>query len=213
MTKQIVAIDDSEVALPLLTMMPCVDVGVPVWGSSLLDIAAHKDLVGGVVPISCKRFVAHRHSQFVLEACFSGDYPTSKARVPLDVNLLSVLAQTLIFFLPGVICELLPPSFYVYEEPATGGHFTYKMVPDRLEEEDEADEESALLRRESLDRSPGDDELIAARSSMPARVWRDLQSHRWKHYFLVPKGRAWHQYFLPEKIQEILSLTWLYRYV
>ena len=35
-------------------------------------MATNENVVGGITPVSCKRFVAHRHSQFLLEAFFAG---------------------------------------------------------------------------------------------------------------------------------------------
>lgn len=118
------AVDDSEDALPLLAMVPCVEIGVPLWSNSVIDAAAEDGLRSRSV--SCKRFVAHRHSQFLLEAFFAGDYPTSRARVPLDAGLLAILLQCACFFCPGVFCEVLPPSPIVHEERPRPS-FTYQV--------------------------------------------------------------------------------------
>ena len=69
-------------------VVPCIGEGVPLWARSCLDSAAED---GSVEP--CKRFVAHRHSQFLLEAFFTGDYPNSKARIPMDVSLIRIWIQ------------------------------------------------------------------------------------------------------------------------
>ena len=49
------AVDDSEGALPLLTMLPCVEAGIPLWSTSSLDVAAEEVIFAGT-SISCKRF-------------------------------------------------------------------------------------------------------------------------------------------------------------
>ena len=72
------------------------------WEGSAIELAV--DFEGNSAP--CRRFVAHRHSQHLLEAFFSGDYPRSHARVPMDRHLFFVWLQCVFFFLPGTFCEV-----------------------------------------------------------------------------------------------------------
>ena len=190
------AIDDSEAAMPLLTMIPCIDVGTALWSSSTLDLAAEQEIYAGTL-ISCKRFVAHRHSQFVLEAFFAGDSPKSRARLQLDVGFISVLAQALLFFAPGAICQILPPSQATIEESAAGDHNRYRMT--RIDEDDDdADEEALIGKKEAhafqVIGNAGQRQLTNRISSVTRRQRRSrdeqrngILSDRWRHFFLVPK--------------------------
>lgn len=96
------AVDEPDGALPLLAMIPSVGSGHPLWPMSCLELAV--DFGGSAMP--CRRFVAHRHSQYLLEAFFTGDYPNSKARVPMDAHLHMILLQCVFFFVPGTFCEV-----------------------------------------------------------------------------------------------------------
>ena len=85
------AISDSARAMPLIAMVPCVgkgDAAQPLWSRSVLDLAAGDDDVA-----ACKRLVAHRHSQHLLEAFFSGDFPLSRARIPTDSSVIQIAVQ------------------------------------------------------------------------------------------------------------------------
>ena len=73
------ACDEPEAALPLLAMIPCVGDGRPLWPNSCVELAVDFGQQG----FPCRRFVAHRHSQYLLEAFFAGDYPDSRARIKL----------------------------------------------------------------------------------------------------------------------------------
>ena len=44
----------------------------------------------------CRRFVAHRHSRFLLDAYFCGDFPTSRACIPPRTPLWRVVLQALL---------------------------------------------------------------------------------------------------------------------
>ena len=134
-------IPESEVAYPLLAMLPCVDVGVPLWSNSCLDLAAHE------VYYTCKRVVAHRHSQYLLEAYFSGDYSTSRARIKLHTGVLAIAAQLCTFFLPGIFCEMLQPSQFTREEsPGKDATYVGDLEKQRFDEDDEAEEELQRMR-------------------------------------------------------------------
>ena len=189
------SIDDSETALPLLAMVPRIESGLPLWERSCLDTAA--DLEGSQLP--CMRFVAHRHSQFLLEAFFSGDYPTSQARIPLHANLVAILLQSLLFFVPGTLCEVLPPSEVVREEAPTGD-FSFAMMREKVDEVDDlVDEEEAILhaaphRLTTIKRLRMSSKSLTRPSAgveSHENSWQDvvddLLSHRWRTFFLVPK--------------------------
>ena len=85
-------------------MIPLVGPGHPLWPSSCVELAV--DFGGRSQPM--RRFVAHRHSQYLLEAFFAGDYPNSNARVPIDSNLVQILLQCAFFYVPGTFCEVMP---------------------------------------------------------------------------------------------------------
>ena len=193
------AIDDSEAAVPLLTMIPCIEVGNSLWSTSTLDLAAEQEIYAGSL-ISCKRFVAHRHSQFVLEAFFAGDYPRSQARLHVDVGFVSILVQALCFFAPGAICEILQTSDAVMEEPAESmhDHTSYKVTRlDDDDNDDDADEEALMAKDSSAFQVIGN----AGRRQFTNRIStvtrrarnsnsdrrRSLLSDRWRTFFLVPK--------------------------
>ena len=76
-------------------------------GNSAIDSAL---LADGRLSFPCKRFLAHRHSQHLLEAFFAGDFPYSKARIPIDAGLIQIILQLVFFFLPGTFCEVGSPG-------------------------------------------------------------------------------------------------------
>ena len=90
------AVDEAEVVLPVLAMIPSLGYGHALWPNSCIELAV--DFSGKASP--CRRFVAHRHTQYLLDSFFAGDYPNSKARVNVDAGLLQILMQCLFFFLP-----------------------------------------------------------------------------------------------------------------
>ena len=85
------AIADPTRAMPLIAMVPSLgkgDAAQPLWTRSVLDLAADDDNL-----TACKRLVAHRHSQHLLEAFFAGDFPYSQARIPADSSLMMIAVQ------------------------------------------------------------------------------------------------------------------------
>ena len=110
------AVDEPDAALPLLAMVPSVGFGQSLWPHSCIELAV--DFGGNSAP--CRRFVAHRHSQYLLEAFFAGDYPNSHARIPIDARLYMIALQCLFFFLPGTFCEVMPVNAAVMERHRHG---------------------------------------------------------------------------------------------
>ena len=196
------SIDESEQALPLLAMLPCIDVGAPLWKMSSIDIAAEEIIFMGH-SISCKHFIAHRHCQYLLEEFFSGNYPKSKARVRRDSSFVRIFLQCLIFFIPGTICEVLPTQDVVHEEDIAGDFTTYKKAYDRIYDEDEDAEEEEALRKEanSWQVTRSQQKLDNRRFSLGLfgshwanegedsihDIYEDLMSKRWRYFFFVPK--------------------------
>jgi len=68
------------------------------WRESALDLASFED---GKLAQACMMVVSHRHSQYVLDHTFAGNYTGSRACIPTDTSLLAVILQALLFFLPG----------------------------------------------------------------------------------------------------------------
>ncbi len=126
------AIPDSSDALPLLTMVPtlradprfervrCVsqenlDLQQLLWTDSPIDLASRPH---GTLTAPCMKLIVHRHCKYLFDSYMAGDYPGSKARIPLDTHPVRILLQIIFFFLPGVFCEVMP-SHYANEQ--TGG--------------------------------------------------------------------------------------------
>lgn len=75
------------------------------WEASALESAAEED---GLLSVPCMRFISHRHSQYLIDKHFVGDYPGSKARVPMDgSSLLRLLVQSLLPLFPGTVVEVM----------------------------------------------------------------------------------------------------------
>ena len=170
------AVDEPDAALPLLAMIPSVGAGHQLWPFSCHELAV--DFGGRSAPM--RRFVAHRHSQYLLEAFFSGDYPNSMARVPLDAYLVQILLQCAFFFLPGTFCEVMPVNAAVMERQRLP---TFNMVYQRVDDDDD-DEDLEVWDDAKFSARPigdmhsenGFDDLLD-----------DLRSQRWRYFFSVPK--------------------------
>jgi len=108
-------------------MVPCANAGTPLWAHSVLDVAAGHDVT---YEISCKRFLAHRHSQNLLEAFFVGDFATSKARIPTDKSLIMIVLQAFFFFLPGTFCEVMPISSLLKEQTTANADYNSRVDRD-----------------------------------------------------------------------------------
>jgi len=121
-------IADSFEAVPLITVCPTVlsdprfkhlvaaNSGSPLclqllWNSSCLDLAVEAGQARHSAATTCRRFVAQRHSRYLLDSYFCGDFPGSKARIPMNTSLIFVIMQVLFWFLPGIFCEVMPSRF------------------------------------------------------------------------------------------------------
>ena len=113
------AVPDSKDAVPLLTLVPTAQADPRfeklsaagsqlLWTKSPLDCASEGQ---GRLSAPCRRFVAHRHSRFLLDAYFCGDFPTSRACIPARTPLWRIVLQMFVFFIPGVFCEVMPSHY------------------------------------------------------------------------------------------------------
>jgi hypothetical protein len=75
---------------------------VKIWPGSILDEACSDDF-------PCRRFVSHRHCQYVLDRYLVGDFRGSLAAVPINTSVLTVLVQVSMCA-PNVIRE---PAVYL----------------------------------------------------------------------------------------------------
>ncbi|KAL1507768.1 hypothetical protein AB1Y20_007378 [Prymnesium parvum] len=171
------AIPEPARAMPLIAMVPCITSGQPLWQQSILDTAAHDE---GVL-FACMRFVAHRHSQQLLEAFFSGDFPTSRARIPPHSSLLKIIFQAIFFFLPGTFCEVMPSSGVLREE-MTGKHVVYPALDEDISLSNEDDDEASDLDEEELDAF-----RVGEHENTLQDLIEDIRSQRWFFFFVVPK--------------------------
>lgn len=61
------------------------------WSESCIDAAAEVGRKGASAP--CRDFVAQRHSRYLVDSYFCGDFPTSAARIPTSTSLFWVILQ------------------------------------------------------------------------------------------------------------------------
>lgn len=109
------SIRESTDAVPLISLIEWVYVDSErggakrrlLWDSSPLESAAEED---GLLSMPCRRFIAHRHSQFLIDAHFHGDYPGSFAQIPNGSSLLLIVIQAFLPFLPGTVVEVSPTN-------------------------------------------------------------------------------------------------------
>jgi len=170
-------------------MVPCANAGTPLWAHSVLDVAAGHDVT---YEISCKRFLAHRHSQNLLEAFFVGDFATSKARIPTDKSLIMIVLQAFFFFLPGTFCEVMPISSLLKEQTTANADYNSRVDRDVESGEEFSEEESDFEGQPSLLRETSRDLSERYESSDTLTMFfrdvvEDLRSRRWLYFFLVPK--------------------------
>jgi hypothetical protein len=202
------AIRDSSEAAPLLTLIPWKYVdragsgsgasggGVSgsgaaaggrdvqrrlLWEASPLESAAEED---GLLSVPCMRFISHRHSQYLLDKHFAGDFAGSKARIPQEgVSLVSIAIQAFLPLLPGTVVEVMPCEEVLNvarsgasvaadrsKEQGTGG---LAMDPDLVEVLEELQGNKLGLRR------PDENTL--------ADLLSDLLEFRWLTFYAVPK--------------------------
>ena len=99
--------DDESFAPPEAEAAPR-SVRRELWRESALDLAAFED---GKLAQACMMVVSHRHSQYVLDHTFAGNYTGSRACIPNDTSLLVLILQSLLFFLPGWVVTVKAPTF------------------------------------------------------------------------------------------------------
>ena len=167
------------------------------WAASPLESAAEED---GLLSVPCMRFISHRHSQYLLNKHFAGDFPGSSACIPQDgSSLLRIAIQIFLPFLPGTVVEVMPC------EDADN----VARVGDSVAEDRKKDEGSGGLAMdpdlvdvlEELNgkkiRSIGDENSLADLIS-------DLVSFRFLTFYTVPKVK-----FVMHLMQHLLFMTLL----
>jgi len=139
------------------------------WDTSSLDSAFTED---GRKSVPCKEVVAHKHAVTLVECFFVGDYPGSKAMVSTDASWLSILLQSIVFFLPDLICPVSSPT---WPNRSTSMQKTYKRVA-RAGSEEEEPENWAIRSQHAEIRQSGADDMF-----------EDVTSFRFLHFFNIPK--------------------------
>ena len=103
--------DSKDEAMGMLSIVPLFIDDLqdphPVYKDSVIDIAAAEETS---VTYACKRVVAHRHTQELLNNIWSGNEPGSKAALPPDTGWVMLILQMLFFFLPGVFVTVTETS-------------------------------------------------------------------------------------------------------
>jgi hypothetical protein len=120
----------------------------------------------------------------VLYLCPSQNYPGSKAALyPSKSSNTAIFLQALICFIPGVICEVMPPRLPGFTVQDVGGE-TFGRTSSARDDDDEQDvlewSKGAALSDDYLE------ELDHQEKTM-RDFWRDLTSGRWYEFFNVPK--------------------------
>jgi len=124
------AVHEPSSALPLLTLVPWLqsstkddaarppmlrsakdasgDTGdevIPIWSKSPLELAVAEDSPEDTQE-ACMHFVSHRHSQYVLEQYFVGEFPGSNAKIRQDAGLMAIMLQACLPLIPGTVVEV-----------------------------------------------------------------------------------------------------------
>lgn len=120
-------------AAPLLTLLPWAKVPMQhhpdrdnlmlLWNKSPLELAVAEEESES---IQCMRFVSHRHSQFVLEQYFIGEFPGSCAKVAADASLSAIILQACLPLLPGTVVEVYPVDVKPNEKSAPEHRFSFR---------------------------------------------------------------------------------------
>ena len=188
------AIGESDDAAPLLCVLMCTGEHGShrrhkLWDESPLDLASSDD---GDLSVPCMEVVSHRHSQFVLENTFNGNFPGSKARIPQDATLPAILLQSLLWFLPGTVVEVMPSNRGEHAPLENAkmldrdGHGTAEWDPDLLS--------LVAASRAAASSSEAGHHGVEPGQIPPASdeesfddVVADFRSMRWLHFYQVPK--------------------------
>lgn len=164
------------------------------WTDSVLETALFED---GDTSVPCKEFCAHRHSQYALEKFFAGDYPGSKARIPIESGLFAIFIQALISLLiPGLIIEVdpvsHPPNVRFLAGPQAEADHLAQAQTDRLEIDPDlvqaADElDKAAKRKKQISEGSALQGVIDKIEDEVDDIKDDFRAARGLHYYLVPK--------------------------
>ena len=122
--------------------------------------------------------------------------PTSKARIPQGVSVVKIFLQMLLWFIPGALVEVMPPTLVLPPEDSTsedmdeGGTPTSRSGPTTKR----ARPPSKMERSESLTDdfdvtlgAPGTSAEDTPPENSLADLASDVSSCRWFHFFEVPK--------------------------
>lgn len=164
------------------------------WSDSVLETALFED---GDTSVPCKEFVAHRHSQYALEKFFAGDYPGSKARIPIESGLFAIFVQALIsLVVPGLIVEVdpvnHPPNVKFLAGKKVDAEYEAHVQKSRLEIDPDLSEAAddldaaALRKRMILDGTMIQGVLEKIEDEVDD-IKDDIKTARGLHYYLVPK--------------------------
>ena len=101
---QIDQVTDAQEALALLTIVPTRTINRQThkfWNESVMDRAASAEGVES----PCLELVSHRHSQYLLDCYFAGDYKSSVAAIPRGNNtpLLKLGRQVVVHLLNAML--------------------------------------------------------------------------------------------------------------
>ena len=185
------AIGESEDAAPLLSVLMCTGGAHgsgrrhKLWDESPLDLASSDD---GDLSVPCMEVVSHRHAQVVLDNTFSGNFPGSRARIPQDASLAAILLQSLLFFLPGIVVEVMPGNRGEHAtlenakllDPGSTAEWDPDLLSLVAASRASASEAGHGVEPGQLPPSGGDEESIDD-------VVADFRSMRWLHFYRVPK--------------------------
>jgi len=192
------ALGSPEEALPLLGLVPTItrepgQPGAPMkheaqkvqlWTESPLDSAINDDEPSE----ACKKFVTHRHVRHLLRCFFSGDYPGSTARIDRNGWAIQVAAQVLLFFLPGVVCEVMDPRKPIYTAEIGGEHQHEQEGAIFAAASMATEVENLEWDAEYLQEPTLHEEGVNWENENTLRdVWNDVVSLRAFHFFGVPK--------------------------
>jgi hypothetical protein len=164
------------------------------WSDSVLETALFED---GDTSVPCMEVIAHRHSQYALEKFFAGDYPGSKARIPIESGLLAIFVQALIsWVIPGLIVEVDPVSHppnvrYLAgpiaeaEHAAQAQKIGFEIDPDLVQAADDLD--TAAQRKRQMAEGTFVQNLLEKVEDEVIDIKDDFRTARGVHYYLVPK--------------------------
>ena len=123
----------------------------------------------------------------MIDSRSSQHYPGSKAALNTDESPnLAILLQALIFFIPGTICEVMPPRLPGFKNLDVEAD-TFGRTSDARDDDDEKD---VLEWSKGVNLMTSEEDVRDAQKKAEntlGDIWRDLKSGRWYEYFNIPK--------------------------